>query len=221
VPSLLDDRLLTLDGFGDPAVLRDRGLADVDLLGDDGALLDLNLLFVERDSDALGVILVDLVGGPPVDRAALDVHLVARHRHVERLLFADDTFADFHRTGLLRRLGGAELLLPKLDGASFSPAILHRGRTDRAGSPGGGHLVPTKLVDLVLVDVQVDAFVGRVAVPDGRSWYVQILLEEKALLDQQVVGVHLGHLADLLIVFAEDFPTLRHVLHVRCHIRPP
>src|SRR5579883_2975187 len=150
----VDHRLLTLDGFGDAAVFRHRSLADVDLLGDDGALLDLDLLLVERDSDALGVILVDLVGGPPVDRAALDVHLVARHRHVERLLFADDTFADFHRTGLLRRLGGAELLLPKLDGASFSPAILHRGRTDRAGSPGGGHLVPTKLVDLVLVDVQ-------------------------------------------------------------------
>ena len=142
---LLDLDLLLADVAGDALGVLDDALADLDLLGHDRTLGDVDPLLADRDADLLA--LADGVGGDPfgrgpaVDRGPLDHDFLALDGDLERLLLGVDLLADADLAGLDGALLGMELLFLDLDGIALAGGRSTGGAAGRArprrGAAGG------------------------------------------------------------------------------------
>ena len=159
---LIDVDLLLGDLAGHGLGVLSGLLADLDLLGGDGLLVDGRTLLVGHDVlDALGKLDV-VTGDLLVERNALDVDLLALDRNLDGLGVMDDVLADAHTTGLDTLLANVEALLVANDGAILGhrgllvSSGLRRGVGGLFGLGGGntitGNTIPSNARVALLVD---------------------------------------------------------------------
>src|SRR4051812_22143724 len=230
VEALLADRVV------DPLGVRYSALVDLELLDDTRLLGDLDVLGRDRDADRLALLVRHVVGRRgAIDRVAPDLDLLTLNGDVERLALLDDVLADPDLARLFTPRVRAKLLL----GPGQPRAVLGerpgraRGRVTVPvrGGRGGfavpvgratalGDGVPAHRVDRILRHVEHHGAVAvdRLDFPEGDE---QVLREDEAFSDVDVVRADLGDVADLLVVRADYGGSrldLGGVLHIRLRL---